>query len=292
VTDSTTVSLKPQTLASGNLHAGSPQVRFVSRLALGVLLTAVSVGLNLVPALQQTGITQAAVRLVILAVVLFGLWRGLARTDLPSQARFARWLPIAVVLVAWQSLVWVLAIRGVFQSGSPAAFLLPVAIFLPLLIGLPLLLRSAWLGRVLDAVSPAWLIGLQVYRVFGSIFVLGWFVGLLPAVFALPAGLGDTLVGILALPVAGMVTRSRLAGVAWNLLGILDLADAVLLGILTSAGPLQLIVPDRANLVGGYPLVLVPAFAVPLSVLLHSLSLRQLRRLARNTGETAASPAG
>jgi hypothetical protein len=270
-------------------------MRFLARLALGVLLTAVSVGLNLVPALQQTGITQAALRLVILALILLGLWRGLARTDLPTQTRLARWLPIAVVLIAWQILAWVLAIQGVFQPGSPVAFLLPVAIFLPLLIGLPLLLRSAWLGRVLDAIPPTWLVGLQVYRVFGSIFVLGWFVGLLPAVFALPAGLGDTLVGILALPVAGMVSRNRLAGVAWNLLGVLDLADAALLGILTSPGTLQLIVPDRATAIGAYPLVLIPAFAVPLSVLLHAVSLRQLRRLARSAGETArampASPA-
>ena len=263
-------------------------MRFLVRLALGVLLTAVSVSLNLVPALQQTGITQAVLRLIIIALILFGLWRGLGRTDLPTQTPLARWLPIAVVLIAWQILAWVLAIEGAFQPGS-GAFLLPVAIFLPLLIGLPLLLRSAWLGRVLDAIPPTWLVGLQVYRVFGSIFVLGWFVGLLPAVFALPAGLGDTLVGLLALPVAGMVSRHRLVAVAWNVLGVLDLADAILLGILTSPGPLQLIVPDRATVIGAYPLVLIPAFAVPLSVLLHAVSLRQLRRLARTAGETASA---
>ena len=87
-------------------------MRFLARLALGVLLTAVSVGLNLIPALQQTGITQAALRLGIIALVLFGLWRGLGRTALPTQTPLARWLPIAVVLVAWQSLAWLLAIQG------------------------------------------------------------------------------------------------------------------------------------------------------------------------------------
>jgi hypothetical protein len=106
-------------------------------------------------------------------------------------------------------------------------------------------------------------------------------------VFALPAGLGDTLVGILALPVAGMVARNRWAGVAWNVLGVLDLTDAVLLGVLTTPGALQLIVPDRATAIGAYPLVLIPAFAVPLSVLLHAVSLRQLWRLAHRTGSTA-----
>jgi hypothetical protein len=44
-------------------------------------------------------------------------------------------------------------------------------------------------------------------------------------------------------------------------------------------GPLQLIVPSIPNTAGGlYPNVMIPAFAVPSSILLHALSLRQLRR--------------
>jgi hypothetical protein len=68
--------------------------------------------------------------------------------------------------------------------------------------------------------------------------------------------------------------------VAWNVLGILDLVDAVTLNTLTTSGRLQ-IVPDRVDLVAAFPLVLILAFGVPLSVLLHSLLLRQLRRLGR-----------
>src|SRR5262249_49907129 len=73
-------------------------------------------------------------------------------------------------------------------------------------------------------------------------------------------------VGILALPVAGLVSRNRAVGVAWNVLGILDLADAFLLSALTVQGQLP------------FPFVLIPSFVVPLSVLLHAASLRQLRR--------------
>jgi hypothetical protein len=257
-------------------------MRFVARLALGVLALAVAVALNLIPALQQTGTTQAVVRSIILAFILFGLWRGLAATNMPARLRDRRWLTTAIVLLVWQAIAWSLAVVGAFQPGSPTALLLTLAILLPLLIGLPLLLRSAWLGHVLDVTPPEWLIGLQVYRVFGSIWILGWIAGVLPGVFALPAGIGDSLVGILALPAAEMLGRNRAWGVAWNMLGILDLANAVTLGFLTSA-------------VSGYPLVLIPAFVVPLSILLHSVSLRQLRRLARSAGDTAtvtsASPA-
>jgi hypothetical protein len=46
--------------------------------------------------------------------------------------------------------------------------------------------------------------------------------------------------------------------------------------------PLQVIVPSIPNATAGiYPNVMVPAFAVPSSILLHVLSLRQLRRCSR-----------
>jgi hypothetical protein len=262
-------------------------MRFLARLGLGVLAAAVAVGLNLVPLLQQTGVTQAVLRIIILALVLFGLWRGLAATNVPAATRRNRWLAVAIVLVAWAAIAWPLGVPGVFEQGSGADFLLPLAIFLPLIIGLPLLLRSNWLGRVLDVTPPAWLVGLQVYRVFGSVWILAWASGALPGAFAWPAGIGDTLVGILALPVAGIVSGNRAAGVAWNLLGILDLADAFVLSSLTVQGQMP------------YPLVLIPTFAVPLSLLFHAVSLRQLRRRALSAtqtdratkGSTAAVPA-
>jgi len=71
---------------------------------------------------------------------------------------------------------------------------------------------------------------LQVYRVLGAVFLVRWASGALPGAFALPAGGGDVLVGLLALPVAFYVHSrargSRITGYAWNVLGILDLALA------------------------------------------------------------------
>jgi hypothetical protein len=259
-------------------------MRFLALLALGVLVAAVAVGLNLVPFLQQTGVTQAVLRFIILALVLFGVWRGLAATNVRAATRRSRWLTVAIVLVVWAASTLTLAVGGVFEQSSRFGFLLPLAVLLPLIIGLPLLLRSSWLGQVLDVTPPSWLVGLQVYRVFGSVWILAWATGVLPGGFALPAGIGDTLVGILAVPVAGIVNRNRAAGVGWNLLGILDLADAFVLGTLAVQGQFP------------YPLVLIPTFAVPLSILFHAVSLRQLRRGALSVSQTnratTASTAG
>ena len=259
-------------------------MRFLTLLGLGVLAAAVAVGLNLVSFLQQTGVTQAVLRFIILALVLFGLWRGLAATNMQAATRRSRWLTVAIVLVVWAASTLTLALAGVFDQSARYSFLLPLAVLLPVMVGLPLLLRSSWLGQVLDVTPPSWLVGLQVYRVFGSVWIIAWSTGVLPGAFALPAGIGDTLVGILAVPVAGIVNRNRAAGAGWNLLGILDLVDAFVLGTLAVQGQFP------------YPLVLIPTFAVPLSILFHAVSLRQLRRGAlsasQTNGATTASTAG
>jgi hypothetical protein len=237
------------------------------------------------PDMQATGIPSVVVRLVIHGAILTGLWLGIARAGFDPAARIRLWLAIALPFTAWLTLVWWLAVDGAFRPrpGVPA---LPLAIFLPVLIGLPLLLRSRRVGAILDAIPASWLVALQVYRVFGGIFLVAWSRGGISGTFALPAGSGDVLVGLLALPAAYLLfagaPRARSAAIAWNVLGLADFAIAIGIGILSAPGPLQLIVPDRPNAqLGTFPTVMIPAFAVPSSILLHALSLRQLRRLER-----------
>jgi hypothetical protein len=82
--------------------------------------------------------------------------------------------------------------------------------------------------------------------------------------------------------VATGTVGGRRAATLWNILGLTDFAVAVTMGVITSPGPAQLIVPDVQSIgAGAYPGVLTPAFVVPSSILLHMLSLRQLRRRGR-----------
>jgi hypothetical protein len=254
------------------------------------LLAAAWMGVNLAfPGLAPTGIPNDVVRVAINVVILAGLWGGLRRTDFGRRARRIAWLAVAVSLTLWSVLVRHLAIAGVFQPvPNPVHALpaLPVAIFLPLLVLLPVLLRSRRVGAILDATPRSWLIGLQLYRVLGSTFLVNWIHGAIPGAFAWPAGIGDMLVGLFALPVAmrvgSLTSEGRRAGIWWNVMGLTDLAVAITMGVLTSPGPLQVLAIHRAvSQIGVFPSVMIPALAVPSSIILHALSLRQLRRAGR-----------
>src|SRR5919204_6212070 len=112
--------------------------------ALAVLGTALLMATDLLlPDVTQTGVQQNAARLAILAVILYGAWLALTRAQFSGRARLTCWLAIAVPLLAWQSVVWWLALGPV-----P---LLPLGIVPPLLIGLPILVRSSTIGQMLDA---------------------------------------------------------------------------------------------------------------------------------------------
>jgi len=235
------------------------------------------------PIVSASGVQTVAVRVFIQMLLALGLWLGLERTDLTPSQRRNFWLAVLIPYTLWLAVIWSGAINGLFLPRVSPVPLLPFAIFLPVIIGTPILLSSKRMGQVLDAMPASWLIALQLYRVFGGAFLVGWARNVIPGVFALPAGIGDMITGLLALPVAIALAAdtpaARRAAVGWNVFGLFDFAVAVSIGLMIAPGPLQLIVPSIPNATAGvYPNVMIPAFAVPSSILLHALSLRQLRR--------------
>jgi hypothetical protein len=239
------------------------------------------------PAITASSVPATAARLTVHGLIALGLWLTLERTDLGFEQRRNMWLWIMVPLTLWLAVAWSGSVKGVFSAASDVP-LLPIAILGPVIIGAPILLLSKRIGQLLDAMPAGWLVGLQAYRVFGAAFLAGALRGTLPGLFGYPAGIGDALTGMFALPVAIAVAtgtaEGRTVAIFWNLFGLADLAVAITIGMITSSGPLQLVVTSSPSIgSAGYPSVLTPAFAVPSSILLHLLSLRLLaRRKARS----------
>jgi hypothetical protein len=210
----------------------------------------------------------------MLAVAIVGLLILGRRSGHPGAARVT-----AAVLAAWFGLILGLARSGAFSASEAGPNpLLPITLVGSIALAIPLALRASFPTRIPQTA----LVGIQVFRLGGFVFLPLWGQGLLPAEFAWPAGVGDTLVGLFALPVAWLHRRghahARSAIVAWNLFGIADHALAAVLGATTAPGPFQQLAFDAPNrLMGQYPLVLIPTFIIPLSFALHALSLRRLR---------------
>lgn len=144
-----------------------------------------------------------------------------------------------------------------------------------LVIPLALLLGSTFAKPVtalLEHVSVHRLVGVQVYRVAGSVFLMShfWFDGYISREFAINAGWGDVLTGVLAFPVALAAWRRirfwQILVVAWCILGTSDL----------------IVAPVTAQIYGGprsddFPINTIPIFfGPPLGICLHLVALRAL----------------
>jgi hypothetical protein len=216
------------------------------------------------------------VRVGILLFAALSLWFGLWRAGLASKSRSIGLVVTALLLVWW------LATDQLGRSGfyppnwgmmRPVGWIISIACLIPLL-------RSQTIGAALDAIPAWWLVAVQFYRVGGGIVWLDqWSAGRLPDAFGLTAGIGDSLVGIVAVIAAiwlySGARGGRVVAAGWNVFGILDFATGF---VLASFFPYT--VP--------YPAVMVPAFSAPLSLIFHGLSLRQLGRATKRESRLVA----
>ncbi|HZR58046.1 MAG TPA: hypothetical protein VFA74_14315 [Terriglobales bacterium] len=134
------------------------------------------------------------------------------------------------------------------------------------------------------SLNPQVLTLVQSWRIIGFTFVLLEARGVLPAIFAWPAGYGDMAVGLTATFAAWKLANPnrRSSFIRWQLLGIADLITAVSLG--TTAG---LISPHSTSMgaMTVLPLSLVPTFFVPLFLIFHVICIAQARKWKTAPGD-------
>jgi len=220
--------------------------------------------------------------LATITALVFGLNHSLKKAawTLPER-RSAVWS--GVILIAFFYAAALIPSRLGFYGGTASRIpTIQYGLLIPIALGILFYLRWPSFRHVVRTIPQPWLVGVQLFRVAGLIFLILLADGKLPAQFAMPAGIGDVLVGLAAPFVALATARgwrySNALMRTWNLLGLADLVVAVGTGFLTSRSPLQLLALDHPNeLIGRYPLVMIPVFLVPIAILLHLVSLQRLR---------------
>ncbi len=201
------------------------------------------------------------------------------------------------IIALWGAAIFGIALNDGFvqDAANPpfrlaAAFLTPVLLF-AFAYGLLPRVR-AWVA----AQDMAFLVGLQTWRVLGMVFLFLLGLGLLPATFAIPAGVGDVVVGVFALFALTALMRQT-AGwenkVRWLVvLGVLDFVVAFATATLSGEGrPLRLEGAHLPIVMQSLPMVLIPAFAVPLFMIAHLMVWMKLPSLTRSAQPHAHSEA-
>lgn len=200
----------------------------------------------------------------------------------------AKWFT-AAALAVWLVLILLLGADSAFVTriGTPPLPILAGAA-LPVIAFLAAFRLSHPFRSFVLAADLRLLTGVQAWRFAGFAFLALYVHRILPGPFAWPAGLGDMAIGLTA-PWVTLALFRRPAFAAstafriWNLLGILDLIVAIgtggLMATLASGAVGEITTRPMAQL----PLVLIPAYLVPLFVMLHATALLQARQPAGHT---------
>jgi hypothetical protein len=197
-------------------------------------------------------------------------------------------LAIPLVAGAWTGLAAAAAAAGYFADTSAPVPLIGVFVSVPLVAaaGAAVFIPSA--RAALLAIPTPTLIGLNIPRLLGLLFLLLALAGRLDGPFPQSAGWGDVITGVLAVAVMGSATsgapRNERAVWLWNAFGTLDLIAALALGVASANGsPLQLI---HAGAGSGtaleLPWALIPTVLVPFYLIMHGIIFAQLRARRAN----------
>ena len=228
------------------------------------------------------------------ATICVLLWRGALTAGLGRGTATRVAIAVAICWGTWVLASVLLAGADVyrFEPTRPVPWL-PVAMTGALAAAL-LVTRIPVVSRILAQLDGLWALTVpQIFRVEGVTFLVAMALGKLPAIFALPAGLGDIAIGVEAVFVARNLRRGVLGrGAVWfNILGLVDLVVALGIGFAAAPAAVRLLfVSPTTEAISVHPLALIPAAMMPLAMALHLVSLRELK--AALVPETATTPVG
>lgn len=192
------------------------------------------------------------------------------------------WALGGALVSVWFGVVFALAASGSLAFRTDELPIITLAAILgPPLVFLLSVLSFTQLRAWALSLDPALLTALQGWRVLGGGFLMLYAFGHLPGFFAWPAGVGDVAVGLGAPFTAIALARGHLSITSNRFLavhasGLLDFVIAIGTGIAARNQIPGLVEGVTSSAMGDLPLVLIPAFAVPVFIVLHLIVLLQV----------------
>lgn len=207
-------------------------------------------------------------------------------------------LTTVVIAGLWMGLAIALGTTGIYAATVTPVPVVGIMVALPLVVIGGAALLSTRVRDTLLALPVSLLLGLNALRILpGAFILLLASQGKLSGPFPQSAGWGDIIVGIIAIALMLAGTRnsagSRRALLAWNILGTLDLVEAVALGVLSAPGsPLQIYGGAiGSTAMWSLPWSSIPTLLVPFYFITHGIIFARLLQGTRRTDAFAASQA-
>jgi len=217
-----------------------------------------------------------ALGLLVPGLFVFALRKGIDRAPLESEARASAKRTLIVLVVVWTVAVWALSLAGAlsYHEGDalPRVF---IALFIPVAVGIAAMASRSF-RTILDHIPLATLVGVQAFRFAGAAFLLIAYLGILPGAFA-SGGYGDLVTAMLAtvaslLFARGVTGGARIVFWGFTLAGLCDLFNVAYL--MLKFYPIWYQGTPTSAPMADFALVMIPAIAVPIALLLHLYSIR------------------
>ena len=196
-----------------------------------------------------------------------------------SDLQFKRKIRIRIIagLTAWLVIISTLSLSGFLSNFSTIPPRMMIVLFVPLVI-IILITRSQALRKIISNIPARNLIRLQVFRVTVEILLWMLFIqNLLPKQMTFEGRNFDVVAGATAPFIAYLFSKNRTVMIIWNFVGLGLLLNILTIAVLSMPLPFRVFMNEPSNTIVAYfPIVLLPAFLVPLAYTLHFFSLKQL----------------
>jgi hypothetical protein len=227
-------------------------------------------------------ITQAgfiATTVVFFGLLLSRLRKSLAATSFTESKKKKIFNGTLISLIGWAIVTSVLSLSGIISDFSSFPPKIGILLIIPL-ITIIWIIRTTEMKEILMHTPPESIIWLQSFRIVVEILIWRLFVdNLAPIQMTFEGRNFDIISGLTALVVAYFVASKRISSslvIIWNFACLALLVNTVTIAILSMPTPFRVFMNEPANtIVTKFPIVLLPAFLVPLAYGLHFLSLRQ-----------------
>ena len=183
---------------------------------------------------------------------------------------------VLVFSIFWLLSIGLISYNGYFENTQekPPRFIFAV---------IPTIIAFIWFYRTIDLnrIKPKFLVAVHVVRIPVELILFELFLQKkVPILMTFKGWNFDILMGILATTILFYMlytkkNPSKSFVLSWNILGLLFLTAIVLMAVLSSPLPIQLLAFDQPNLaVLQFPYIYLPTYIVPVVFISHLLTLK------------------